>query len=484
MSSLFLTIPVFLPVILGILYFVLPFKSIKIRNIFTMTGVLISSIFVWINALYTPEETLTILHFTDALNISFRLDGAGKLFSCLSATLWPITTLYAFEYMKHEQHLKMFYSFFITAFGATMGIAMAENMLTMYLFYEFLTISTIPLVMHGMTRKHNQAARKYMAYSIGGASLAFAGVAFLIINGANSFSFGGALESVTDQSLSLVLFVFAFMGFGVKAAIFPFHSWLPTASVAPTPVTALLHAVAVVKAGAFAVTRLVYYSFGTDLLKGTWAHNLVMAICIFTIVYGSAKALKQQHFKRRLAFSTIANLSYITFAVTIMTPAGLVAAFCHLIFHSVIKIGAFFSAGAVLHNTGKEYISELEGFGRKMPVTFTCYTIFALALTGIPPLCGFFSKWSIATASINSGSLLAIIGVLGLLISAFLTSVYTLSPAIKAFFPRTNIETTNEKVKEADIRMLLPLVLCAVVCIAFGIFAKLPIGIIEEVLGI
>ena len=481
MNPLFLLIPVFLPVLLGGVSFILPFRSIKARNIYVLTGLTICSALVWALALSTPENPLVLLQFTDELSFTLRLDGAGKIFACLSATLWPLTAIYAFEYMKHEEHLKMFYAFFVAAFGATMGVAMADNILTMYLFYEFLTISTIPLVMQVMTHKHKAAARKYMIYSIGGAAFAFAAVVFLIINGADTFVYGGNSALLDNSNISFVLFVAGFLGFGVKAAMFPLHGWLPSASVAPTPVTALLHAVAVVKAGAFAVIRLIYYSYGADYLRGTKAQYIVMAICIITVLYGSANALRQKHFKRRLAYSTISNLSYITFAATIMTPAGLIAAFCHMIFHSVIKIGAFFSAGAVLHTTNKEYIHQLEGLGRKMPVTFTCYTVYALALTGIPPLCGFFSKWYIATAGIDADNPLAVAGVVILLISAFLTAMYMLSPAIKAFF------TDKEKpvkIKEAGVCMLIPMLLCAVLCILLGVFARIPVTVITEVLGI
>ena len=483
MTSLFLLIPVFFPILSGAASLIIPFRNDKFRNIYVMSSLLISSAFVWISAVFSSDETLILLNFTENLNFSLKLDGAGKIFSCLSATLWPLTALYAFEYMQHEKHLKMFYSFFVGAFGAVMGIAYAENMLTMYLFYELLTISTIPLVMHGMTHKDKFAARKYMVYSIGGAAFAFCGVTFLIVNNANSFIYGGALSSFNEDIFGSIIFLFAFMGFGVKAAIFPFHSWLPCASVAPTPVTALLHAVAVVKAGAFALIRLIYYSYGTDNLRGTSVHYIIMLVCIFTIVFGSTNALRQRHFKKRLAFSTVSNLSYITFAATLMTPAGLIAAFCHMIFHSAIKIGAFFSAGAVLHTQKKEYISELEGIGRTMPVTMGCYLISSLALTGIPPLCGFFSKWNIATAAVETDNIIAVLGVAGLLISAFLTAVYMLSPAIKAFFPNNNSET-NTAVKEADKRMLIPLIICAAVSILFGVFAKIPVNMITEVLGI
>ena len=484
MNELFLTVPIFLPIVLGAILFFIPFKNQKQRNTYVIISLVLSSISVWLSAFFVSDKALTLLQFTDELTFSLRLDGAGKLFSCLSATLWPITAIYAFDYMKHEEHHQMFYCFFVMAFGTTMGIALAENILTMYLFYEMLTLTTIPLVAHGMTMKHNRAARKYMAYSIGGAAFAFAGVMFLIVNGAGTFRLGGNLVTVDNETLALVLYLFAFMGMGVKSAIFPFHGWLPTASVAPTPVTALLHAVAVVKAGAFALIRLTYYAYGTEFLYGSWAHYVVMALSIFTIVYGSANALRQKHFKRRLAYSTISNLSYIGFATTLMTPAGLVAAFCHLIFHSVIKIGAFFAAGSVLHNSEREYVPQLEGMGKKMPWTFSFFTVFALALTGIPPFCGFFSKWSIATAALDSNNGFAIVGVIALLISALLTAIYMLSPVVKAFFPRENVELHLDGVKEANAKMLIPMGICVVLCIVLGIFVKYPLELIGEVLGI
>lgn len=218
---------------------------------------------------------------------------------------------------------------------------------------------------------------------------------FIIIYGSGAgFTMGGILSPAAfeNKNLLLTVYVLAFMGFGVKAAVFPLHGWLPKASVAPTPVTALLHAVAVVKAGAFAVIRLTYYSYGADFLRGTWAQYVVMGVAVFTILFGSSAALKQVHFKRRLAYSTVANLSYILFGVTLMSEAGLNAGVLHMLFHSIIKIGAFFAAGAVLHNTGKEYISELDGLGKKMPVTFTAFTVFALSLTGTRYLTALFQN--------------------------------------------------------------------------------------------
>ena len=484
MSANLLLIPLFLPILAGAISYFIPFQKNSHRNAYVMTTLCISAAFVWVLAIFPPKESLVLLQFADKLTFSLELDGAGRIFSCLSATLWPLTALYAFSYMSHEEHLPMFYCFFVMSFGATMGVAMADNMLTMYLFYELLSLFTIPLVMHGMGKKHNYAARKYMIYSIGGAAFAFSGVAFLMLSGANDFVFGGALNTLGEDVISQVLFLFSFFGFGVKAAIFPLHSWLPTASVAPTPVTALLHAVAVVKAGAFALIRLVYYAYGADLLQGTWMQYTVMSFALFTILYGSVSALRQGHFKRRLAYSTVSNLSYILFAVTLMTKASLVAAFCHLVFHSVIKIGAFFAAGSLLHNSNKEYLSQMEGVGRKMPLTFFFFGISALALTGIPPLNGFISKWYIATSAIEEGSVLAIIGVAVLLCSALLTGMYMFDPLVRAFFPRKGVTSELAETKEADWRMLIPMGICALLCLAMGLFSGGFLSLLKEVLAL
>lgn len=256
------------------------------------------------------------------------MDGASRLFAGLAATLWPFTMLYAFDYMSHEKHLSMFWSFFTVSFGVTLGVAFAGNMMTMYLFYELLTLATLPLVMQPMSTTARKAGVKYAVYSMSGAALAFIGLVFLVVNDAQDFTLGGHLTGYTgDRQLLLAVFVLAFVGFGVKAAIWPLHAWLPAAAVAPTPVTALLHAVAVVKSGAFACIRLIYYAFGTEILVGTWAQQAVMTLTLITILFASCMSVKQRHFKRRLAYSTVSNLSYILFAATIMTLPALTAAF-------------------------------------------------------------------------------------------------------------------------------------------------------------
>lgn len=276
-----------------------------------------------------------------------------------------------------------------------------------------------------------------------------------------------------NRNLMRVFYLIGFLGFGVKAAIFPMHRWLPKASVAPTPVTALLHAVAVVKSGAFAVIRLTYYSYGTDLIRGTWAQYTVMAVAIFTIFFGAVMAVKEQHWKRRLAYSTVANLSYVLFGVTLMTPEGLSAGLLHMAFHAEIKILAFFCAGSLLHNTGRQYLKELRGVGYRMPLTFGCFTVSALALTGIPPFCGFVSKWHLLTAAADSGDSLAYFGAAVLLFAALLTAVYMLTVVCAAWFPGKDDDTAAlSSIHEANWKMTLPMSILAAAILLTGIFAQ------------
>ena len=334
MTGLMLTV-IILPFLGGALLQVLPIKSKKLRQVYIFSYVMLNTILTYILLSHGICENIRIINFAgEKLNISLKVDGLTIVFAGLVSTLWPLATLYSFSYMEHEKngriHENIFYMFYTATYGVTLGIAMSGNMLTMYCFYELLTLVTVPLVMHTLTREAVHAARKYFYYSLGGAAFAFIGLIFLIVYGDSiSFVYGGVLnQAAIGDKKNLLLFIYflAFMGFGVKAAIFPFNSWLPQAGVAPTPVTALLHAVAVVKSGAFAIMRLTYYSFGTEFLKGTWVQYLVMAFVTFTIVYGCSMAVKETHIKRRLAFSTISNLSYILFGVVIMSPLGLMGA--------------------------------------------------------------------------------------------------------------------------------------------------------------
>lgn len=477
---------ILIPILTGILIPLIPFKKRFHMEVFLEAMVVINSVLVWYMLIHHAESIFTLANFTGNLSVSFKVDGMGMVFGGLVSALWPFATLYAFEYMTKEEHEKVFFMFYTMTYGVTLGIAMAANLLTMYFFYELLTLVTVPLVMHTLTREAILASRKYLYYSLGGAAFAFIGLIFVIIYGnTTNFVLGGVLEleKIGERTnVLLLIYVIAFVGFGVKAALCPFNSWLPAAGVAPTPVTALLHAVAVVKSGAFAIIRLTYYSFGTEFLRGTWAQNVVMALTMFTIIYGCSRAVKETHLKRRLAYSTISNLSYILFGVTIMTPLGLVGALTHLVFHAVMKIASFFCAGAIMHQTDRQYVHELDGMGYQMPCVFGIFTISSLALMGVPGLAGFVSKWNLASAVVESGNKLACWGIVCLLISALLTAIYMLTIVVRAFFPSKDFDrSTLAGITDPNWKMLAPLFVFAFFIIVFGIYSGVIVKFFSDV---
>ncbi len=474
MNPIFLAIAILLPIIAGVFVPLLPFKSRQQMMIYIETAVIIDTILVFMLLLNRPSEGIVFFRLTGDLSISFRLDSLGTVFAAIVAFLWPLATLYAFEYMKHEGHEKYFFMFYTMTYGITLGIAFSEDIVTMYCFYEMLTLITLPLIMHTLKRDAILASRTYLYYSLGGAAFAFIGLVFILVYGTTSeFVAGGVLDMAKvgdSRNLLLLIYVLCFMGFSVKTAMWPFGGWLPKAGAAPTPVTALLHAVAVVKAGAFTTMRITYYSFGTDFLKGTWAQNVLLVFVIITIVYGCSRALKETHLKRRLAYSTMSNLSYILLGVLMMSPLGLVGALSHMIFHAVMKICSFFCAGAVIYKTERNYVHELDGMGRKMPRVFIVFTISGLALMGVPGLCGFISKWNLAKAALDEGSPLALAGAAALLISALLTAIYMLTISARAFFPGKDFDySTLEGVEDPNWMMILPLVIFVIAMFAFGL---------------
>lgn len=474
MSEKWMLLTILLPILAGTLVPLLPWKKRRDYLIFIELAAVATSVLVFALLLNHPTGALTVFRFTGNLSITLKLDGPGGFYAALVAGLWPFACLYSFEYMKHEQNERSFFLFYLITYGVTLGVAMAENILTLYFFFEMLSLITLPLVLHTRTREAVLASRTYLYYMLGGAAFAFIGVIYLLTYGeTSSFRAGGVLKlsSLGEKAdMMLVVFVLCFLGFAVKTAVFPFSRWLPKAGVAPTPVTALLHAVAVVNTGAFAAMRMTYYSFGVENLRGTWAQYVLMGLIIFTIVYGCSRALKETHVKRRLAWSTVSNLSYILFGIVLMTPLGLTAGLAHMLFHSVMKITAFFCAGAVLTKTGKAYVHELDGLARKMPFTFTAYLVSGLALMGVPGLCGFVSKWYLAKAAIVSEDLPALIGVAALLVSALLTAIYMMSVVVRAFCPGKDFdESAIAGASDPGPAMLIPLVFFVVLMFVFGL---------------
>jgi multicomponent Na+:H+ antiporter subunit D len=432
-------------------------------------------------------EPLILLRLNDHLSVAFRIDGLSAIFGGMVAILWPLACLYAVEYMSREGGENRFFTFYLVAYGVTLGIAFSANILTMYFFYELLTLVTLPLVMHSMDGKARYAGKVYLVYSMSGAALGFIAMVFLIQYGGDMFQFGGSIiPEAANRDILLVAYVLGFFGFGTKAAIFPGHKWLLRASVAPTPVTALLHAVAVVKAGVFAVTRLTWYGFGPELLKGTWAQDFVMAAAILTIVFGSSKALQTQHLKRRLAWSTISNLSYILLGISTLSMAGLLAGITHMVFHAILKITLFFSVGSIHYKMHRDFVPDIEGCGPLMPAVFACFTTTSLGLMGVPPLAGFSSKWMLASACTALTSPLGYLGLAALIASAILTSLYLMQIILLAYFPRQNraisVKIPKKARRDPGIRMLLPLWVLAIGSVLLGLCANQVVQLFEHML--
>ncbi len=492
MGGMIMAVPVLLPLAGGAGMLALHFQSGEKRDdrlleFLTEGLVFVNSLVIFWLLKNRMGASLVLFRLFGNLTVRFKLDPMGGIFAGLIAFLWPLAVLYSFEYMKHENRKRMFFAYYVMTYGVTAGIALAGNLVTMYLCYEMLTLVTFPLVLFPMTKEAKRASRRYLYYSIGGAAFAFIGLVFVLsysVTGNTEFMPGGILipEAANAQrNLLLFVYVLAFFGFGVKAALFRLLGWLPKA---PTPVTALLHAVAVVKSGAFAILRFTYFSYGAWFLQGTWAQWAVMAGALLTIGYGSTMAVREIHWKRRLAYSTISNLSYILFGAALMSPLGLAAALCHLVIHAFMKICSFFCAGSVMHQTGKTQVYELDGLGRKMPVVFGCFTIASLSLMGIPLFGGFISKWNLAEAAFSCGSStgawLPYAGVGVILYSALMTGIYMLSVAVRAYFPvlaagagaiqeTDSKKTTQEEYRDPGWMMLVPLVIFAAVILLLGI---------------
>ncbi len=463
-----------LPMLMGLALPLFRFKNARARSIYVEGAVLLTSALVWI-ALGTRTETrLDLFSIMDGLTLSFRLDGPACIFSGLVSILWPLASLYAFEYMEHEERPVSFFSFYTITYGVTLAVSMAANLFTLYVFYECLTLITLPLVIHKKDAKSIRAGRRYLYFSISGAAMAFIALVFTLHYGnGTDFTLGGMLDMARGSGHETVLqivFLLAFIGFGTKAAVFPMFAWLPLASVAPTPVTALLHAVAVVNTGAYAVLRVIYYAFGTSFLAGTPVHVTVLLLSCFTVLFGSAMAVREQHFKRRLAYSTISNLSYMLMGAALMTSDGMVGSLSHMVCHGVMKITLFYCAGAILVRTKNEYVQDLRGLARSMPFTCGVIVLSSVAMVGIPPLCGFVSKWNLLTAAADTLHWTGTVSVITIIISAVLTAVYLFSVSMPMYFsPAQHPAAEN---KDPGIRMKLPLAVLSVLMIALGIFSE------------
>lgn len=487
--------PVLVPVVLGIALLIWGKRLTKqLRNGVVVTALGLQPVLT-ILSWQGKNQNVVFWKLTKDVPVLFQIDGMAMLFSGLLAVVWLLVGLFSLEYMKHEDgtehekaHTKSlsgatFYGFYLLVLGVMTGVFFAGNLVTFYLFYEFMTLLSMPFVLHTMTKEAIYAAKKYLFYSVAGASLAVFGFAFLYsVGGSITFTPGGIFSEGLIDGKEGILLTAAFLmilGFGTKAGMFPMHGWLPSAHpVAPAPASAVLSGV-ITKTGVLGIIRVVFYLFGVDNLRGTWVQEVFIALALITVFMGSMLAYKEHVFKKRLAYSTVSQVSYVLFGIALMHPVALAGALLHVVYHSVIKCTLFLNAGAVIYKTGKTKVSELVGIGKEMPVTMWTFTIAALGLVGIPPVCGFVSKWYLCLGALDSS--LGVVEYLGpavLLISALLTAGYLISITIQGFFPGNSFDYANLKKQEPNLTMLVPMLVFAAAAVLLGI---LPTGLTEFV---
>ena len=420
-------------------------------------------------------QLFTLLKISDGLAIQFGADGLGRMFLCLDTVMWILVGIYAFKYKEHMKHTKRFFAFYLLTYLMLAALSMAANYLTMYLCFEFMTLLSMPMVLQDGTPESIAAARKYLMYSIFGATLGLLGFFFSAHYGSGTvFTPGGLLDPAKvagNESKLLVVAFLSIAGFSAKAGMFPLHAWLPTAHpVAPAPASAVLSGV-ITKAGVLCILRVMYQVYGASFLAGTWVQKALIVLSLITVFMGSMMAYGEDLLKRRLAYSTVSQVSYVLFGVFTLHPVALLGALLHVVYHSIIKDGLFLGAGAVIFTNHKEYVSQLHGMGKRMPVTFGCFTVCSLGLIGIPPFAGFLSKWYLAAGSLSEGlPVLSWLGPAMLLLSALLTAGYLLPISIHGFFPGEGEKEAEGK--EAPFQMLFPMLVLALGVVVFGVFAQ------------
>ena len=463
------------PIIWGFMILVRPeFKSRKTLCVVTGAGLITTAVLAAF-VLFGGESEFLLFRLGKGMDIYFHVDSLGRLFASVVVLVWVLAGFYAFAYMKHETEEKRYFGFYVLVFGVLLALTFAGNLLTFYLFYEMMTLFSVPLVLHARTREAMMGGLKYLFYSLCGAYMVLFGFYFLNHYATTlTFTAGGTLNAEAVSGKEGLLLVVAFvmiLGFGVKAGMFPMHAWLPTAHpVAPAPASAVMSGI-IVKMGVLGMIRVVYYLFGADFLRGTWVQTAWMILALITVFMGSMLAYREKGFKKRLAYSTVSQASYILFGMALLEPQALTGSLLHVVFHAVIKSALFLCAGAVIYQTGKKSVSELRGIGKEMPVTMWCYTFASLALIGIPPASGFISKWHLAMGSLNTGiKVFSWLGPVILLISALLTAGYLLPVTIHGFLPGDDYNYDTLKKKEPVKMMVIPLAILAALAILLGVF--------------
>lgn len=485
-------ISVLIPILAGIVLLALPEKVFKDRKqLLIMTGMsfVISAVFALLVICGVTQSTFICGELVDGITVTFTVDKLGRLFAAIATLVIVLAGFFSFSYMQHEGHEKRYYGCYLITYGVLLGLDFSGNIITMYLFYEFMTLVSFPLVLHNESREAIMAGLKYLFYSFCGAYMALFGIYYFVkYLDTLSFTLGGSLNTEAvmaagDGGFALVVVFLMILGFGVKAGLFPMHAWLPTAHpVAPAPASAVLSGI-IVKGGVLAIIRVVYYCIGVDFLQGTWVQTVWMILTLITILMGSALAYKEKVLKKRLAYSTVSNLSYILFGLALLNPIGMTGSLLHVVYHAIIKSTLFLCAGAVICLTGKTKIKELTGIGKRLPLILGCFTLASLALIGIPPTSGVVSKWYLAMGALDSGiPVFSWLGPVVLLISALLTAGYLLSVTIKGFLPvEDELVLQEEGNSRVSAFLILPIVILAALTLLLGLFPSALIKYCSEI---
>ncbi len=483
MNNYFLLVPVFLPIIAGVILILL--KNLNHRASCSFTFIVLAAdalLAVWL--IFAPEEslTLTLTTIAEGLVIYFHVDVMSKIFAVLVAFIWILVGMSAFEYLEHDKSERRFYCFYLIVGGVLEGLCFSGNLFTFYVFYELMTLTSLPLVVHNLTHEAIMAGLKYVFYSIGGAFLVLFGFFLFAAQGSSlTFAAGGVLDPTDHSVITLIAVFLMIIGFATKAGMFPLHGWLPTAHPeAPAPASAVLSGV-ITKMGVLGIIRVVYYIAGADLIRGTWVQYTWIILTLITIVMGSMLAYSEGLLKKRLAYSTVSQVSYILFGLSLLQPVAFVGAILHVIFHSLVKNTLFVSAGAIIHKTGKTMVSDLKGIGKEMPVTMWCFLLVSITLIGIPPTSAFVSKWYLATGSFASGiPVISWLGPVVLLVSALLTAGYLLTIVIRGFFPGEDYNYNAIEKTEPGWLTLTPIIIMTAFAVILGIFPGPLMNIIND----
>ena len=487
-TSVLIIFAIVVPILFGVGILAKPkFESRKTLIATAAVGLTLTTILSFA-ILLLGDLQLHLFSIGDNMNVFFHAEKMGRIFMTIVTIVLPLVGIYAFEYMGHYEQEQRFFGFYMMVYGVLLALSYAGNIVTFYLFYEMMSIFSMPLVFHFRTKEAVMAGLKYLFYSLTGAYFVLFGIYFL-----NQYTItldfvpGGTLDMTKvagNEGLLLVAAMSMIIGFGVKAGMVPLHAWLPNAHpIAPAPASAALSAL-IVKMGVFGVMREVYYLFGAEFLRGTWVQNTWLVMTLVTVFFGSMMAYREKQFKKRLAYSTVSQVSYILFGMALLQPQALTGSVLHIMFHAVIKSALFMSAGTIIYKTGIERVDEMRGIGKKMPKIMWSFTLCSLALIGIPPASGFISKWYLATGSLASGiPVINWLGPIVLLISALLTAGYLLPITIVGFFPGPDYDYKHLQKKEPTKQMLVPIMVLAAFAVLFGVFPNTILAYVTELVA-